>query len=239
MKSTILILSILLSCLAQDLPSSGDNKPQIFGPTEILTNTMGVDFGPYLTRVYQVVKGNWYRLIPESAMPPTKKRGKVAIRFLVLKDGKVSDMALDESSGDADLDRAAWRSLTVSNPLPPLPREYLGQNIGLRFYYFYNPTSEDLEFHKPIAAPIQVIRTGSSHQFTETPDGLSSDAVAWSVSGAGCSGSGCGVISPSGLYTAPSTVPNPPTITVVATSLSDAKKTVSTAVTIIDANRPR
>jgi len=29
---------------------------------EILTDTMGVDFGPYLTRVVQIVRQNWYKL---------------------------------------------------------------------------------------------------------------------------------------------------------------------------------
>jgi hypothetical protein len=39
----------------------------VMGPMEILTDTMGVDFGPYLNRVLQDVRQNWYQLIPESA----------------------------------------------------------------------------------------------------------------------------------------------------------------------------
>ena len=37
------------------------------GPMEILTDTMGVDFGPYLNRVLHDVRESWYQLIPESA----------------------------------------------------------------------------------------------------------------------------------------------------------------------------
>ncbi|MGB7599914.1 MAG: hypothetical protein WBM24_06395, partial [Candidatus Sulfotelmatobacter sp.] len=37
------------------------------GPFEILSDTMGVDFGPYLQRVLHDVRQNWYNAIPESA----------------------------------------------------------------------------------------------------------------------------------------------------------------------------
>ena len=86
---------------------------------------MGVDFGPYLTRVVQVVKANWYTLMPPSVYPPILKQGKLAIEFVIQKDGKVSGMMLRTSSGDVPLDRAAWASITASNPFPPLPREFV------------------------------------------------------------------------------------------------------------------
>lgn len=111
---------------------------------EILTDTMGVDFGPYLTRVVQVVKANWYNLMPPSVYPPILKQGKLAIEFVIMKDGKVSNMTLHASSGDVPLDRAAWASITASNPFPPLPKEFPGQILGLRFYYFYNLQPDDL-----------------------------------------------------------------------------------------------
>ena len=112
---------------------------------EILTDTMGVDFGPYLTRVVQVVKANWYNLMPPSVYPPILKQGKLSIEFVIQKDGKVSNMTLHTSSGDVPLDRAAWASITASNPFPPLPREFPGQILGLRFFYFYNLQPDDLK----------------------------------------------------------------------------------------------
>ena len=112
---------------------------------EILTDTMGVDFGPYLTRVVQVVKANWYNLMPPSVYPPILKQGKLSIEFVIQKDGKVSGMTLHTSSGDVPLDRAAWASITASNPFPPLPKEFPGQILGLRFYYFYNLQPDDLK----------------------------------------------------------------------------------------------
>jgi TonB family protein len=113
---------------------------------EILTDTMGVDFGPYLTRVVQVVKSNWYNQMPPSVFPPIFKQGKLAIEFVIMKDGNYSNLTLHTSSGDVALDRAAWGSITASNPFPPLPKEFVAQCastpdrcvLGLRFYYFYN-----------------------------------------------------------------------------------------------------
>jgi len=112
------------------------------GALEILSDTQGVDFGPYLQRILQVVRQNWYLLIPESA---EMKKGKLAIEFAITKDGQVADMRLITSSGDVALDRPAWGSITNSNPFPPLPTDFKGPYLALRFRYYYNPDKADLE----------------------------------------------------------------------------------------------
>jgi len=118
-----------------------------FGALDVLSDTMGVDFGPYLARILHDVKQNWYNLIPESARPPIMKKGKVAIEFAILKDGRIAGMKLEDggSSGDPALDRAAWGGITASNPFPPLPQEFGGQYLALRFHFFYNPDRSDLQ----------------------------------------------------------------------------------------------
>jgi len=115
------------------------------GPLEVLSDTMGVDFGPYLSRVLHDVKVNWYNLIPESARAPLMKKGKVTIEFAILKDGTVQGMTLVSTSGDVALDRGAWGGITASNPFPPLPTEFRGQYLGLRFAFYYNPDRSDLQ----------------------------------------------------------------------------------------------
>ncbi len=112
---------------------------------DILSDTMGVDFGPYLARVLHDVRQNWYQLIPEVARAPLMKKGKVAIEFAIMKDGSVAGMRLAGTSGDVALDRAAWGGITASNPFPPLPTEFRGQYLALRFRFFYNPDKHDLE----------------------------------------------------------------------------------------------
>jgi TonB family protein len=115
------------------------------GPLEITTDTQGVDFGPYLQRVLHDVKQNWYNLIPESAMAPLLKKGKVTIDFAITKNGQVAGMRYLFGSGDVALDRAAYGGITASNPFPPLPSEFGGQYLGLRFTFYYNPDKDEAD----------------------------------------------------------------------------------------------
>jgi TonB family protein len=116
-----------------------------YGALDVLSDTMGVDFGPYLERVLHDVKMNWYNLIPESAKPPILKRGNVGIEFAILKDGSVAGMKLVYTSGDTALDRGAWGGITASNPFPPLPSEFGGQYLALRFKFLYNPDKNEMQ----------------------------------------------------------------------------------------------
>jgi TonB family protein len=115
------------------------------GPMEILSDTQGVDFGPYLQRVLHDVKQNWYSLIPESAMAPLLKRGKVSIEFAITKNGQIAGLRYVNGSGDVALDRAAYGGITASNPFPPLPGEFGGPYLGLRFTFFYNPDTNETD----------------------------------------------------------------------------------------------
>jgi TonB family protein len=112
------------------------------GNLEVLSDTMGVDFGPYLKRVLFEVRQNWYHLIPESA---EWKKGKLVIEFAIMKDGSVQGLKVVAPSGDSTLDEPAYGSIKASNPFPPLPTEFPGQYLALRFVFFYNPSKEDLE----------------------------------------------------------------------------------------------
>jgi TonB family protein len=123
----------------------GKRATGAIGPMDVLSDTMGVDFGPYLARVLHDVKINWYNLIPEAARAPLMKKGKVSIEFAILKDGRVASMNLAGTSGDVALDRAAWGGITASNPFPPLPSEFQGKYLALRFHFYYNPDKSDLQ----------------------------------------------------------------------------------------------
>ena len=123
----------------------GRKATKAVGQLDVLSDTMGVDFGPYLQRVLHDVKENWYRIIPESARAPLMKKGKVSIEFAITKDGRVAGLQYVSSSGDVALDRAAYGGITASNPFPPLPAKFTGQYLALRFHFFYNPDNADLQ----------------------------------------------------------------------------------------------
>ncbi len=69
------------------------------------------------------------------------------------------------------------------------------------------------------------VQAGRTQQFTATVMGSSNTAVNWSAT--------VGTINASGLYTAPSSVPTPPTGTVTATSQADTSKSAGSSVTIV------
>jgi TonB family protein len=102
-------------------PSSdkGSASAKTKGNLEVLSDTQGVDFGPYLTDVLAAVRKNWHTLIPAEARKPEMKSGKLTIEFVILPDGKVAGLKLVSPSGDAALDRAAWGGIAASNPFAP------------------------------------------------------------------------------------------------------------------------
>src|SRR5438876_4247237 len=102
----------------------------------ILSDTKGVDFGPYLARIVYTVRRNWYAVIPESAR--LGQKGRVAVVFEILKDGSVPQLRLVGSSGAEPLDRAALSGIHASIPFPPLPEEFTGNHLVLQFIFLYN-----------------------------------------------------------------------------------------------------
>src|SRR5262245_1316005 len=95
-------------------------RPKVdrIGDFQVLTDTLGVDVGPYWKRVQISVQDHWDPLIPEVARAPMMKKGVVVIEFAIMKDGRIQGMKLIASSGDVALDRAAWGALTSADPLP-------------------------------------------------------------------------------------------------------------------------
>src|ERR1039458_4030262 len=128
-----------------DYGAGPGGRARTLGALDVLSDTQGVDFGPYLSRVVDAVRRTWYTIIPEAARAPLLKRGKVAIEFAILPDGRVAGMKITGVSGDVSLDRAAWGGITASNPFAPLPSEYHAPYLALRFRFYYNPQKGDIE----------------------------------------------------------------------------------------------
>ena len=156
MKFAISLSFLILftsAVLAQVVPG-GTTHGTLSGSAsaEVLSDAEGIDFGPYLVKVLQSVRKNWYNLIPEEARPPELKQGKVAIELAVLKDGKVAGLKLVSLSGDMPMDRAAWGGIVASVPFEPLPAEFHGPYLAVRFHFEYNP-SKAPEKSKPGQKP--------------------------------------------------------------------------------------
>ena len=119
------------------LPGGG-GQASAYGAMEMLTPTEGVDFNDYLHRVYITVKRNWFSVMPESVRLGDK--GVVSLQFKIMRNGNVPDGEPVRlvGSGKEPLDRAAVSSIRASNPFEPLPPQFSGPYIELRFTYYYN-----------------------------------------------------------------------------------------------------
>jgi outer membrane biosynthesis protein TonB len=109
---------------------------------DVLSDTQGVNFDPYLKKIIREIYNTWLPLIPEEARPPLNKSGETLIRFTILPDGKIGGMVLDGSTHDDAINRAAWGSITGVGQFPPLPREFHGPNLELRIHYLVNKNPE-------------------------------------------------------------------------------------------------
>ena len=235
-------------------PAASSNKKQkgalkvtaAIGPLEVLTDTMGVDFGPYLQRVIHDVRMNWYNVIPDSARSPVRKKGKVVIEFAILKDGSVVGMRIwSRPRGTFDLTVVHGEASQLpirSHLYPPSSAASISDCVILPFYY--NPDRADLGV---LASPtgqsssksgIKVsisppdggsVPIGGSEVVHATVTGSTNTAVNWNVTGVGCVASACGTMS-GDMYLAPKVLPSPSSVVLTATSEADS--TVSAWVTI-------
>jgi TonB family protein len=222
-------------------------------PLDILTDTTGVDFQPFLHEAIHKIRTHWYELIPEAAKAPSMKKGGVTIGFRVMEDGRIEDSKIYESSGDASLDEAARQAVVASNPLSALPADFACNYADLRFHFYYNPDTSDkttrsyTEVQPCVTSTIRMdgvvglevspnsvkTSTKGKQQFVTKTAIHSSEAVRWSIAGRGCAATACGTISAEGLFTAPDDVPDPPTVTVTATLKTTPPETASATLTIV------
>jgi hypothetical protein len=76
------------------------------------------------------------------------------------------------------------------------------------------------------------VTTSANQQFTDTVQNASNTGVIWRVNGVAGGSSTLGTISGTGVYTAPSAVPSPSTVTITVASVADTNKTADASVTI-------
>src|SRR5277367_1212739 len=88
-----------------------------------------------------------------------------------------------------------------------------------------------------VSPPTASVQVSQSSSFTAALQNDSQNkGVTWSMSGAGCSGATCGslssVTSTSVTYTAPTALPSPATVTLLATSVTDSTKSAAATLSI-------
>jgi TonB family protein len=118
----------LVAAQSVDVPAS-PGRTQDF---ELLSDTGGVDFGPYVKQLKHIISDSWNSSASQESGSNFDSDGFTVIRLTINTDGTLREMHLDNSSGNGALDRAAWNSLKQAKALSPLPEAFTGPNFDLR-----------------------------------------------------------------------------------------------------------
>src|SRR5262245_54664651 len=98
-------------------------------------SAFGDRFGTYVDAMTRRISQNWLKSLVDSRVTHAPR---VYLEFEIARDGGVSSVEIKQSSGVPSLDRSAQRAILASNPLPPLPADYRGGNVLVRFYFEYS-----------------------------------------------------------------------------------------------------
>jgi TonB family protein len=86
----------------------------------------------YLAQVQSRIKSKWY---PPSFVSDNKLFRRSVVYFYIQRNGKVSGVNLENSSGDFLFDQSATRAVLEANPLPELPEDFLDEKLGIYFEF--------------------------------------------------------------------------------------------------------
>ena len=80
------------------------------------------------------ISQNWLKGLVDNRITHAPR---VYVSFDVGRDGKISNVSVQQSSNIPSLDNSAMRAIYASNPLQPLPRDYSGSTVNVKFYFEY------------------------------------------------------------------------------------------------------
>ena len=104
-----------------------DGAPQ--GAGAMTLNVSDFPFAWYVRTVHAKITERWAgRAIPGQQ--------PVAV-FDIGRDGRISGLAIEKSSGNTYYDQAALRAITEAAPFPPLPAEFGGQALGVKLGFHF------------------------------------------------------------------------------------------------------
>jgi outer membrane biosynthesis protein TonB len=133
----------LMAMLAIWIPVCGQQAPppqprNLGMGVEILSDTQGVDFTPYIRKLLATLQRKAEAFMPESAR--MGETGILYTTFQINPNGTLgtSDPILERKSGKKDLDDNAITAIRASSPFDPLPSQFHGPYLKLRLILMYN-----------------------------------------------------------------------------------------------------
>jgi TonB family protein len=92
----------------------------------------GFPFSYYLQIISDRITANWFTSLVDTGVGG---QYQTQVYFRIYKNGQISDLKVDISSGVQAFDLSALRAIQSSSPFPPLPSEYDGQYLGITLIF--------------------------------------------------------------------------------------------------------
>jgi TonB family protein len=108
------------------------NPPATGASGGLKIDTKDFPFAYYLTILQNRVQNNWQ---PPFQAATQQERIATVVGFQVLRNGKIANVSVEESSGRYLFDQAAQRAVYSANPLPPLPDEFSGEFLSVHIEF--------------------------------------------------------------------------------------------------------
>lgn len=89
-------------------------------------------FTYYLQIIQDRISTNWFTSLID---PGVSGQYQCVIFFKILRDGWISDLQVEYSSGIRSLDISALRAVQNSAPFPPLPRDFESEFLGIHIIF--------------------------------------------------------------------------------------------------------
>ncbi|RQW00344.1 MAG: TonB family protein [Calditrichaeota bacterium] len=106
--------------------------PETSESSQLKVDTRDFPYSYYLNLLRYRVQENWNPPFQE-----TRKNQKISaiVRFKILRNGKITAVEVENSSERFLFDQAALRAVYAAGPLPPLPDEFSGEDLGVHIEF--------------------------------------------------------------------------------------------------------
>lgn len=120
----------------QGLPAEEYNESSVPGAKGSGIGINMGDFGQryawYVTALRNRISTNWLLTM---VSPNLMSAPRVYLAFDILRDGTITGVQITQSSGIPEVDRSAIRAVVASSPVNPLPADYAGSRLTVKFYF--------------------------------------------------------------------------------------------------------
>jgi len=122
----------------------GGRPAMAYGQFSTGAGAGGISFGDasfgdryswYVEAITRAVSQNWLKSLVDTRLA---RAPRVYLTFDISRNGKISGVSVQQSSGIPSLDRSAQRAVLASDPMPALPPDYHGSSVNVIFFFEYS-----------------------------------------------------------------------------------------------------